>query len=96
MTSPVVSTPSSPSTLLACAAAELISDLPSACRLAARISWGMELARRFPGRAPNPRHFVRDALGDAAGSRLIWAAGVAESRDEGVGLVLSSAEFNRR
>ena len=64
--------------------------------LAARISWGMELARRFPGRAPNPRHFVREALGDVAGSRLIWAAGVAESRDEGVGVVLSSAEFNRR
>ena len=64
--------------------------------LAARISWGMELARRFPGGAPNPRQFVRDALGDAAGSRLIWAAGVAESRDEGVGVVLASAEFNRR
>lgn len=64
--------------------------------LAARISWAMALAQRLPGGAPSPRRFVKAALGGAAGSRLVWTADVAESRAEGVGIVLSSAEFNRR
>ena len=64
--------------------------------LAARIDWAMELARRIPGGPPDPRAFVTEALGDAASSQLIWAAGAAESRTDGVGIVLASAEFNRR
>ena len=64
--------------------------------MAARIAWAMDAAARAPGTMPDPREFVVDALGDAAGSRLVWAAGAAQNRIEGVGLVLASAEFNRR
>jgi len=64
--------------------------------LASRIGWAMLIATRVPGGTPDPRVFVHDALGDAASDKLIWAAGVAESRAEGVGIVLASAEFNRR
>ncbi len=64
--------------------------------LAARIGWAMALARRIPGGAPDPREFLRTALGEAAGDELDWAAGAAETRAQGVGLVLASAEFNRR
>jgi uncharacterized protein (DUF1800 family) len=64
--------------------------------LAARIGWAMHLATRVPDGPPDPRDFVVDALGDAASDKLVWAAGAAESRAEGVGIVLASAEFNRR
>ncbi len=64
--------------------------------LAARIGWAMAIARRAPVPLPEPADFARRALGDAAGERLVWAAGAAESRAEGIGLVLASAEFNRR
>lgn len=64
--------------------------------VAARIAWAMGAARRMRGRVGDPRDFVTDALGDAAGGRLIWAAGAAESRQDGIGIVLASAEFNRR
>ncbi len=64
--------------------------------LAARIAWAMDAAKRVPGGPPDPREFVVHALGDAASTRLVWAAGAAETRREGVGIVLSSAEFNRR
>ena len=62
--------------------------------LAQRISWAMAVAARVPERAP--ADFARAALGDAASARLLMAAGAAETRAEGVGLVLASAEFNRR
>lgn len=64
--------------------------------LAARIDWAMTLAAAMKRAAPDPRDFVRDALGGVAGSQLVWAAGAAESRIQGVGVVLASVEFNRR
>ena len=64
--------------------------------LAARIAWAMEASRMRQTEPPDPRDFVETALGEAASGRLIWAAGAAETRREGVGLVLASAEFNRR
>ncbi len=64
--------------------------------LASRIGWAMQVARRAPGGPPDPRDFVRTALGDAASETLTWAASAAATRAEGVGLVLASAEFNRR
>jgi uncharacterized protein (DUF1800 family) len=63
--------------------------------LAARISWAMEAPGKF-GPLPDPRVLVKTALGDQAGERLIWATSAAESPREGVGLILASAEFNRR
>jgi uncharacterized protein (DUF1800 family) len=63
--------------------------------LAARITWAMEAPGRL-GPLPDPRVMVTTALGDHASERLIWAAGAAESPREGVGLILASAEFNRR
>lgn len=63
--------------------------------LAARITWAMEVPGRL-GPLPDPRVLVTTALGDHASERLIWAAAAAESPREGVGLILASAEFNRR
>ncbi|WP_102224244.1 DUF1800 domain-containing protein [Acidimangrovimonas sediminis] len=45
---------------------------------------------------PDPRAFVQTALADAASPTLIQAAARSESRAEGVGLILASADFNRR
>jgi uncharacterized protein (DUF1800 family) len=64
--------------------------------LAARIQWAMAVRRLSGGDLPDPRAFVQTALADAASPALVSAAGRAESKREGVGLVLASAEFNRR
>jgi uncharacterized protein (DUF1800 family) len=63
--------------------------------LAARITWAIE-APGLIGPLPDPRALLPLALGDRATERLIWAVGAAESPREGVGLILASAEFNRR
>lgn len=65
--------------------------------LAARIAWAM----RFPGpltdgKLPDPVALADRALGPAADERLLWAAARAETRVQGVGIVLSSPAFNRR
>ncbi len=64
--------------------------------LGARIRWAMEAPARLVPALPDPRALVAIALGDVAGARLVRAVGGAESRAEGVGLVLASPEFNRR
>lgn len=64
--------------------------------LAARIDWAMGAARRMGAGAPDPRAFVGTALGTTASATLTRAAARAESRTEGVGLILASADFNRR
>lgn len=64
--------------------------------LAARIGWALTVKDRFKLDAIDPRRFVEDALADAAGSRLAFAASGAETRAEGIALILGSAEFNRR
>ena len=64
--------------------------------LAARIQWAMAVRRLTGGDLPDPRTLVGTALADAASPVLAKAAGRAESKREGVGLVLASAEFNRR
>ena len=63
--------------------------------LAARIDWAMALAQRVP-LAPDPREFVDIAMADAASDTLRRAASGAETRAQGVGLILSAPEFNRR
>ncbi len=63
--------------------------------LAARIDWAMALAQRLDP-APDPRGFVEVALGDAASEGLRRAASGAETRAQGVGLILAAPDFNRR
>ncbi len=64
--------------------------------LAARITWAMQAPQRLIRPMPDPVAFARTCLGDRASERLLWAVARAENRTEGVGLVLASAEFNRR
>ncbi|MEH7827449.1 DUF1800 domain-containing protein [Gemmobacter denitrificans] len=65
--------------------------------LAARIDWAMTVPGRLvSGGMPDPRDLARRALGSLASPVLLQAVARAESPREGVGLVLASAEFNRR
>ncbi|RVV99154.1 DUF1800 domain-containing protein [Mesobaculum littorinae] len=64
--------------------------------LAGRIHWAMSVPARLVDPLPDPRDFVLTVLGDMASERLVWAAAASETRDQGVGLVLSAPEFNRR
>ncbi len=63
--------------------------------LAARTLWAMALPARL-GDVPDPRAFVDLALGGQASEPLRFAAAGAETRVEGIGLVLASPEFSRR
>ena len=72
------------------------ADWVHAHGMAGRIGWVLALAQRAPRYIKDPRAFAQAALGDAAGARVRWAAGVAETRATGIALVLASAEFNRR
>jgi len=64
--------------------------------MAGRIQWAMVAPRMLTPRLVDPRVFVETALGDTASDATRFAAAAAESRWEGVGLVLASPEFNRR
>ena len=64
--------------------------------LALRIAWAKGAADRLATRIEDPRRFLEDTLADAAGQRLKFAVGAAETKAEGAVLVLASAEFNRR
>lgn len=64
--------------------------------LAARINWAMHAPERLVRPLPDPRAFLRLALGDRADERLVWSVNAAESARDGVGLVLASPAFNRR
>ena len=64
-------------------------------RLAARLQWAMTVPVLIVPRLPDPREFVITALGARADETVRFAARAAESRAEGVGLVLSSARFQR-
>ncbi|MDF0599172.1 DUF1800 domain-containing protein [Psychromarinibacter sp. C21-152] len=64
--------------------------------LAQRITWAAAAVDRAATKGLDPVAFARAALGDAASERLLWAAARAETRDQGLALVLASAEFNRR
>ncbi|SEN08070.1 Uncharacterized conserved protein, DUF1800 family [Gemmobacter aquatilis] len=65
--------------------------------LAARIGWAMAApSRLLPGGLPDPRAFADTALGSLAGETLRLAVSRAETRRDGVALVLAAPEFNRR
>lgn len=64
--------------------------------LAARITWSMQMPRKMLKSLPDPRELLVTALGATASEALAWAVPKAESRPEGVGLILASTDFNRR
>ena len=68
--------------------------------MAARIDWAMRspagLVAAAGGERPDPRGFVEVALGGQADAALVRAAERAETREDGVGLILASPGFNRR
>jgi len=64
--------------------------------LASRIGWAMKVPQLLRPELPDPAEFARSALGDAADPALVKAVSRAETRTDGVGLVLASPAFNRR
>lgn len=64
--------------------------------LATRITWVMQVPAILVPKLPDPVALLQSCLGDRASDALIWAVSRAENIREGVGLVLASAEFNRR
>lgn len=63
--------------------------------MAARIGWSMTAPQRWHRRLPDPREFVQISLGDAASDNVQWAAARAETRAEGIGIILASPDFIR-
>jgi uncharacterized protein (DUF1800 family) len=63
--------------------------------LAARVGWAMSVPSRLRRRLPDPREFVTACLGDTAPDILHWSAARAETRVEGVGIILASPDFMR-
>ncbi len=63
--------------------------------LAARISWGKSLAEEY-GQHVDPRELLPQVLGSDVSEALKVAVAGAESKWEGVALMLVSPEFNRR
>ena len=64
--------------------------------MAGRISWAMRAPTRLLDTLPDPREFVATALGPNADAAVGFAAGAAETRADGIGVVLASAAFQRR
>ncbi len=64
--------------------------------LAQRINWAMQMPKRLVRPLPAPAAFLATALADQAGPDLVWAVARAENAQEALGLVLASADFNRR
>ncbi|WP_373356118.1 DUF1800 family protein [Pseudoroseicyclus sp. CXY001] len=62
---------------------------------AARIAWAMATPDRLMD-LPDPRDFVGAALGPLGSPEVQRAAAAAETRAEGVGVVLASPDFQRR
>ncbi|MES2432538.1 MAG: DUF1800 domain-containing protein [Pseudomonadota bacterium] len=64
--------------------------------LARRITWAMRVPPRLVEPLPDPVALAQSCLADRASEPLLWGAARAEDITQGVGLVLASAEFNRR
>lgn len=64
--------------------------------LAARLQWALSAPSAVFRGLPDPREFLTTALGDLADERLVFAAKAAETRREGIGLILASPAFQRR
>lgn len=61
--------------------------------LAARLQWAMAAPQVLQPDLPDPRDFVRAALGARASGAVEFAAQAAETRAEGVGIILASPSF---
>ncbi len=64
--------------------------------MAGRINWAMTVPQTITEQLPDPRVFVETVLGRKVPENVKFAARAAETRSEGVGLVLASAAFQRR
>ncbi|MFZ5964184.1 DUF1800 domain-containing protein [Thalassococcus sp. BH17M4-6] len=63
--------------------------------LAARLQWAVAVPQTLRPELPDPREFVRTALGARATPNVHFVAGAAETRWDGIGLVLASPAFQR-
>ncbi|WP_417205519.1 DUF1800 domain-containing protein [Antarctobacter sp.] len=63
--------------------------------LAARLQWGFTLPQLMLDALPDPRDFVETALGARAPAEVRFAASAAETRADGIGVVLASPAFQR-
>lgn len=63
--------------------------------MAARLQWAIAIPRLLMPELPDPRVFVQTALGDLAPDTVRFAASAAETRADGIGLVLASPAFQR-
>ncbi|WP_245820387.1 DUF1800 domain-containing protein [Flavimaricola marinus] len=64
--------------------------------MAGRITWAMQVPSELVRVLPDPRDFVKTALGATIPDEVSFAARAAEDRAVGIGLILSSAAFQRR
>lgn len=64
--------------------------------LAARINFSLQMPSKMLRNLPDPRELLQTALGGSQSEQLVWAVPKAESRAEGVALILASNDFNRR
>jgi len=74
---------------------EKANDWISAPTLAARIEWAGGMANKY-AQDIDPREQIKKVLGETASKELIYVVSDAESKWEGVALLLISPEFNRR
>jgi uncharacterized protein (DUF1800 family) len=63
--------------------------------IATRLQWAITVPQILMGDLPDPRQFVRAALGDTIPPAVTFAAEAAETRADGVGLILASPAFQR-
>lgn len=75
---------------------EALTDWITPQGMAARINWAISAPKRLGKTMPDPVALVPEVLGPRASERLIWAVARAESRSDGVALILAAPEFNRR
>jgi len=74
---------------------ENIEDWITPQGLAARVDWALLAAEKL-AKGHDPRALAQIALAELADDRFKHVVGGAESRREGIALLLSSPEFNRR
>ncbi|MGP6089886.1 DUF1800 domain-containing protein [Antarctobacter jejuensis] len=63
--------------------------------MAARLQWAFAMPQELRRDLPDPREFVETALGARATQEVRFAAGAAETRAVGIGVVLASPGFQR-
>lgn len=64
--------------------------------LATRITWAMGVPETLLRPLPDPAEVARAAFGASPPEAVVWAAARAETRADGIGVLLASPAFNRR